>query len=227
MIECMFTQNRCMTTKKQAITPVGIIVHSSGANNPNLSRYVAPSDNDPNYDYIRNIIGVNKYGNHHNRTASSKALHYYVGKIKVGVVDVCHTLPHNVACWGCGEGKNGSYNYSPVGHIQIEVCEDDLSSADYFNGIYEAVVKLCAKICIDEGLDETSIISHKEAHARGYASNHRDIDHWLTKFGKNMNILRKDVEDEVKRNTKETVNIEGVISINDKEYEFSGTAREC
>lgn len=35
-----------------------------------------------------------------------------------------------------------------------------------------------------------NIISHKEAHARGYASNHADCDHWLTGFGKNMDCFR-------------------------------------
>ena len=36
-----------------------------------------------------------------------------------------------------------------------------------------------------------NIISHKEACARGYASNHGDCDHWLAKFGKNMDWFRE------------------------------------
>nr|DAZ23811.1 MAG TPA: PGRP recognition protein [Caudoviricetes sp.] len=31
------------------ITPKGIMVHSTGCNNPNLKRYVQPSINDANY----------------------------------------------------------------------------------------------------------------------------------------------------------------------------------
>ena len=226
MIECMFTQNRCMTSKKQSINPIGIIVHSSGANNPNLSRYVNPSKNDKDYDYIRSVIGVNKYGNHHNTSSSSKSMHYYIGKTSSGIVDVVKTLPHNVACWGCGKGSKGSYNYPPNGHIQMEVCEDNLSSFDYFAMCYAKIVELCANICIDENLPTSSIISHKEAHKKGYASNHRDIDHWFEKFGKNMNILRKDVNTYIETLTKKPLAFSGVVKINEKEYEVTGTARE-
>ena len=35
-----------------------------------------------------------------------------------------------------------------------------------------------------------NIISHKEACARGYASNHADCDHWLAKFGRDMDWFR-------------------------------------
>ena len=35
-----------------------------------------------------------------------------------------------------------------------------------------------------------NIISHKEACARGYASNHGDPEHWLARFGKNMDWFR-------------------------------------
>ena len=38
-----------------------------------------------------------------------------------------------------------------------------------------------------------NIISHHEAHLRGYASNHADCDHWLGKFGKNMDWFRSRV----------------------------------
>ena len=38
--------------------PQGIVVHSTGANNPNLNRYVGPDDG---------ILGVNRYGNYWNR----------------------------------------------------------------------------------------------------------------------------------------------------------------
>ena len=35
-----------------------------------------------------------------------------------------------------------------------------------------------------------NIISHKEACARGYASNHGDPENWLARFGKNMDWFR-------------------------------------
>ena len=39
-----------------------------------------------------------------------------------------------------------------------------------------------------------NIISHKEACARGYASNHGDPEHWLARFGKDMNWFRSRLE---------------------------------
>ena len=41
-----------------------------------------------------------------------------------------------------------------------------------------------------------NIISHKEACGRGYASNHGDPEHWLVKFGKNMDWFRAQVAPE-------------------------------
>ena len=35
-----------------------------------------------------------------------------------------------------------------------------------------------------------NIISHHEAHLRGYASNHANCDHWLRKFGRDMDWFR-------------------------------------
>ena len=198
MIECLFTSNRCMTTKKKSIEPIGIIIHSTGANNPNLKRYVQPSSDDKDYDYIISVLGKNQYSNSHNRNASSKSMHYYIGKTASGLVDIVKTLPHNVACWGCGNGSKGSYNYEPYGHIQFEVCEDNLKNKEYFDECYSKIIGLCSKICIEENLPTSTIISHKEAHTNGYASNHRDIDHWLKIYGKTMNDVRNDVENNIK-----------------------------
>ncbi len=39
----IFTQNACYKTSR-TIAPKGIMVHSTGANNPSLKRYVGPVD---------------------------------------------------------------------------------------------------------------------------------------------------------------------------------------
>ena len=52
----IFTENDCYKAVK-TITPKGIMVHSTGANNPNLKRYVGPDDG---------LLGVNQYNNHWN-----------------------------------------------------------------------------------------------------------------------------------------------------------------
>lgn len=224
MIECYFTDNNCMKKEKRTITPVGIIVHSTGANNPNLKRYVQPSTTDEEYEYLIDVIGKNKNNNSHNRSGSSKSMHYYIGKTSFGGVEIVKTLPHNIACWGCGKGSNGSYNYHPNGHIQFEVCEDDLKSEEYFNECYKKIIELCCHICEEENLSPSTIISHKEAHIKGYATNHKDIDHWFNKYGKTMNDLRVDVEKQMLKNN--YLEFEGIITINGKQYEVEGVSRE-
>lgn len=52
----ILTQNACYKAGK-TITPKGIMVHSTGANNPWLKRYVGPDDG---------LLGVNAAGNHWN-----------------------------------------------------------------------------------------------------------------------------------------------------------------
>ena len=44
-------------------------------------------------------------------------------------------------------------------------------------------------------------MSHKEACALGYASNHGDCDHWLQKYGKSMKWFRDEVTKAVNSNT--------------------------
>ena len=53
----ILTQNACYQAGKK-IKPKGIMVHSTGANNPNLCRYVGPDDG---------LLGENRYGNHWNQ----------------------------------------------------------------------------------------------------------------------------------------------------------------
>ena len=52
----ILTENACYKAGR-TITVKGIMVHSTGANNPNLKRYVGPNDG---------LLGENQYGNHWN-----------------------------------------------------------------------------------------------------------------------------------------------------------------
>ena len=54
IIKVLLTKNHCYKAGRK-ITPKGIIVHSTGANNPNLKRYVGPDDG---------LLGKNPYNNH-------------------------------------------------------------------------------------------------------------------------------------------------------------------
>ena len=178
------TENRCYKKGESIGNVMGIVVHSTGAANPNLKRYV---------DYPEEL-GTNEYGNHWNNSDVSLMVHAFIGKDKNGKVAIVNTLPYKYACWGVGNGTNGSYNYSPTGHIQFEICEDNLTDINYFNdAVFGAAVEYCAYLCKMFALPVNSIVSHKEAHDRGYGSNHGDPDHWLAKFGKNMNNFRSRV----------------------------------
>ena len=161
-------------------SPVGIIIHSTGADNPNLKRYVNAPE----------ICGVNPYKNYFDRPDSNVCPHAVIGKDKNGDVRAAKLLPWNVCCWGCGSGSKGSYNYAPA-YIQIEIAEDALNDRAYFEEAFGLEVQLCQRLMKNyPTIKPGNIISHKEACARGYASNHGDPEHWLARFGKNMDWFR-------------------------------------
>lgn len=190
LITAYATKNRCYkkAQKMPKGKPEGIVVHSTGSNNPNLKRYVdAPAE-----------VGVNIFGNHWNRANISKCVHAFIGYDKNKTVAVANILPYDICCWGCSSGSKGSYNYSPA-YVQFEICEDNLKNAEYFRAAFGAAVEYCAFLCKEYGIPVTKIVSHKEAHAKGYASNHGDVDHWLAKFGKNMALFRAQVEAELNK----------------------------
>jgi len=180
LYKCLLVNNDCYK-KATKMTPKGIVVHSTGANNPNLKRYVQPDDG---------LLGVNKNNNSWNRKGVSKCVHGFVGKDKNGNVQAYQTLPFNYACWGAGKGKKGSYNYNPTAHIQFEICEDGLNNKEYFEKAFDKAAEFCAYLCKTYNLSVETIVSHNEAAKKGYASNHADCDHWLKKFGKDMDWFR-------------------------------------
>lgn len=193
IIECMHTQSECYNSGN-VVTPVGIVVHSTGANNTTVKRYSQPSSNDPKRAELLALMGTNAYNNHWNKTGVKKGVHYFVGKLADGSIASVHIMPETTAAWGVGNGSKGSYNYAPTAHIQFEICEDNLTNADYFRAAMKEAQELCADICLRYNWDANVIVSHREAHAKGYASNHGDCDNWLGKFGKNMNWFRTEVQ---------------------------------
>ena len=161
-------------------SPAGIIIHSTGANNPNLKRYVNAPE----------ICGENPYRNYFDRPDSNVCPHAVIGKDKNGEVKAAKLLPWNVCCWGCGSGSKGSYNYAPA-YIQIEIAEDALNDRAYFEEAFGLAADLCQRLMKNyPTIKPGNIISHKEACARDYASNHGDPEHWLARFGKNMDWFR-------------------------------------
>lgn len=167
------------------ITLKGIMVHSTGANNPNLWRYVGPDDG---------LIGKNKYNNHWNMPKVGASVHAFIGKLKDGTVATYQVLPWNYKAGHCYKGENGSGNDT---HIAFEICEDGLEDASYFKKVYQEAVELTAMLCKQYNLDPLAdgvVIDHSEGYDRGIASNHGDVMHWFLKHGKSMDTFRKAVK---------------------------------
>ena len=114
----------------RTIVPRGVMVHSTGANNPELRRYVQPDDG---------RLGANRHGNHWNRPGVQKCVHAFIGKTADGTVAVYQTLPWTCRGWHCGGKANNT-------HISFEICEDRLEDGEYFKQVYQAAVGLTA-IC--------------------------------------------------------------------------------
>lgn len=179
--KCLLTNNSCYK-KASKMVPKGIVVHSTGANNPYLKRYVQPDDG---------ILGKNQYNNDWNRSGVNACVNAFIGKDKNGVVRCYQTLPFEVMPWGCASGKKGSYNYT---HIQFEICEDALKDEKYFKDAFGVAIDFCAYLCKKYNISVDNIVSHHESYLKGYGSNHADCDHWLKKFNKNMDWFRNEVK---------------------------------
>ena len=199
---CMQTQSTCYTGTS-FMDVKGILWHSTGANNPNLRRYVQPSDNATDRDEWLKLLGVNNNKNDWNHVRRQAGLNCWIGKMADGSVATVQTMPWDYKPWGCGSGPKGSCNN---GWIQFEICEDDLNNKDYFNEVYneacEITAYLCKKFNIDpngfvefNGVKVPTILCHADSYKLGLGSNHGDIYNWFPKFGKDMETVRKDVSE--------------------------------
>lgn len=179
----IFTENECYKVGAK-MTPIGIVVHSTGANNPELRRYIGPDDG---------FIGKNPYNNHWNQPMNRRVcVHGFIGKDKSGKVRTYQTLPWNMRGWHAGSGKKGSAN---DGYIGFEICEDNTQNAGYAKQTYQEAVEFCAHLVkLYPAIKYENIIGHYEAAARGIASNHGDPEHWWKKHGLSMAQFRKDVK---------------------------------
>ena len=127
IIKAYAVKNLCYIAAEKMI-PKGIVVHSTGANNPNLKRYV---------DCV-NELGINSYGNHWNTPmpdGRKVCVHAFIGYDKNKQIRVAEILPLDICCWGVGSGKNGSYNNNPA-YIQFEICEDAKADCTFAQRAY-------------------------------------------------------------------------------------------
>ena len=199
-IVCMQTNSTCYKSTR-TMTPIGILWHSTGANNPALKRYIQPIESDANYSELIKLIGQNTNRNDYNHASYQSGLNAWIGKLANGTVAAVQTMPWNYRPWGCGSGAKGSCNN---GFIQFEICEDNLNDINYFNQIYSEACKLTAYLCklynfdpkgyvTCHGIKTPTVLCHADSYKLGLGSNHGDVLHWFNKYGKTMNDVRNDV----------------------------------
>lgn len=199
-IVCMQKNSTCYKGTTTMV-PKGVLWHSTGANNPNISRYVQPLETDKNYQEMIALLGKNRYGNDWNHIYRKAGMNCWIGKLADGTVATVQTMPWNYKPWGCGSGSKGSLNNT---HMQFEICEDDLNSKAYFEAVYKEACEITAYYCTMYGLDPLGtfvyngvtvpvITTHDESYDLKLGSNHGDPTKWLKKYGKTMDDARKDV----------------------------------
>ncbi len=185
LAESILTRNPCYTAGRK-ITVKGLMLHSVGCPQPKAAVFIN-SWNSPSHD--------------------SSCVH---GFIDGNDGTVYQTLPWNHRGWHCGSGSKGSGNNT---HIGVEMCESacirytagsnftcsNLAEArSVAERTYGAAVELFAMLCRKYSLDPLAdgvIISHREGHGRGIASNHGDPEHLWTQLGMGytMDSFRKAV----------------------------------
>ena len=174
------------------------MVHSTGANNPRVSRYV-PGDTVLGDQHRRQPLGPDQrpVGGEVRRQPLDRCVHAFIGRWADGAVGTVQTLPWDRRGWHCGSGNKGTANNT---HISFEICEDGLTDASYFSAVYQEAVELTAYLCQEYGLDPMEdgvVICHSEGYRRGIASNHGDVTHWWPRFGVTMDDFRADVAREM------------------------------
>lgn len=208
---CMQTNSRCYKRTTEAV-PVGILWHSTGANNPYLKRYVQPTEGSKNEAADLAKLGKNTSKNDWNHLQISSGLNAWIGKFADDTVGTVQTMPWNYAPWGCGSGKNGSCNKTKLQDgrmgiwIQFEICEDGLNDKTYAEQVYKEAVALTAYLCkiykikpddyvtTSKGIKVPTITCHNDASKIGMATGHSDINHWFPRLlNKDMEAVRRDV----------------------------------
>ena len=173
LVQSILTKNPCYTAGRK-ITVKGLMLHSVGCPQPKASVFIN-SWNSPSYN--------------------NACVH---GFIDGNDGTVYQTLPWNHRGWHCGSGSKGSGNNT---HIGVEMCEpacikytsgsnftcsDKATAKAVAKRTYEAAVELFAMLCKQYNLNPTAdgvIISHREGHSRGIASNHGDPEHLWNGLG--------------------------------------------
>ncbi|MEI3140916.1 MAG: N-acetylmuramoyl-L-alanine amidase [Lawsonibacter sp.] len=128
LYKALLTHNDCYSGPD--IRPRGVMVHSTGANNPWLRRYVAPDDG---------LLGA---------PVPATGTRAAWGPASTPLSDNWRTgaWPPTRPCPGpCGAGTRAVAGNDT--HISFEICEDGLTDEGYFQAVYREAVELTAHLC--------------------------------------------------------------------------------
>ncbi len=188
IIQSILTNNPCYTAGRK-ITVKGLMLHSVGCPQPSAQVFMK-NWNKASYDRA--------------------CVHAFIDG---NTGDVYQCLPWNHRGWHGGGSSNNT-------HIGVEMCEpacikytggatftcSDVATAKAVTQrTYDTAVSLFAHLCKQYNLDPLAdgvIISHKEGHKRGIASNHGDPEHlWnQLEMGYTMDTFRKAVKNAMGKN---------------------------
>lgn len=202
LIQSIMTQNPCYKSGRK-ITVKGLMLHSVGCPQPSAEVFIR-NWNKPTYN--------------------TACVH---GFIDANNGNVYQCLPWNHRGWHGGGSSNNT-------HIGIEMCEpscikytggssftcsDTAKAKACVKRTYDAAVELFAYLCKEYGLNPLGdgvIVSHREGHKRGIASNHGDPEHLWNglNMGYTMDGFRKDVYNAINGSvdfTEQAVNLYGKV----------------
>ena len=182
LVESILIKNPCYTAGRK-IAVQGLMLHSVGCAQQKASVFI----------------------NSWNKASFNSACVH--GFIDGNDGTVYQTLPWDRRGWHCGGAANNT-------HIGVEMCEpacikytggatftcsDKAAAKAVAKRTYEAAVELFAMLCKKYGLDPLKdgvVISHREGHSRGIASNHGDPEHLWSQLGMGytMDGFRVDVK---------------------------------
>ena len=154
-LQTSFTNNDCYKAVGWMI-PKGIMVHSTGANNPNLKRYVGPDDG---------LLGVNQYGNHWN-TATPGGSQVCVHALSSASWKTAPSPPTRLYRGICKAGMAAAV---PITRIGFGYARTDFPTP-YFLPFTKEAVELCVYLYKQYGLTEKILSATARATKQGIAS---------------------------------------------------------
>ena len=194
IIQSIMTKNPCYTAGRK-ITVKGLMLHSVGCPQPNAQVFIQ-NWNSPNY--------------------KSACVHAFIDG-NTGII--YQTLPWDHRGWHGGGSSNNT-------HIGVEMCEpsvikytggssftcsDKAKAQESVRKTYNSAVELFAMLCTKFNLNPLKdIVSHREGHALGIATNHGDPEHLWKGVGLNytMDGFRADVKNKMENKEDEPMTME-------------------